>query len=303
MRTRSQKDTTQTRQSEKPDVNSRDDTAIKTTKKNDRKNREEVTISNTDVATAAKVSFQIPFKGKDKQIPCQMQGGDEGDKPALIFTHGAGGGLHNAATQDFASGFAETAPVLLFQGTMNLPNRIKAFENVIEHAESSGALGGRSMGARAAGTIAATNEETKAVVLVSYPLVGKGDDVRDDILLNIPKRVDVLFMIGSEDNMCPLDMLADVRAKMTARSWLVTVRGADHGMGVKKKDGESEAIRRRTGAVAAAWLQERDANKRSCSIYRDADAGQVVSGKWQKDDEVGKGNEDAEPEKKKRKVG
>ena len=258
--------------------------------------------------------FKVPFN--DKEIICEGRGvhrnRDAG--PSLIFTHGAGGGIATPATRDFARGFAEVAPVVCFQGTMNLQSRVKTFHAVIEHTKGNeAALGGRSLGARAA-VLSSQDHETKALVLVSYPLVGgKKGDVRDQILLDLPETVDVLFMTGSEDKMCDLQQLTSVTEKMNARCWIVTVQGADHGMSIKQKAG-IEALRRKTGAVAADWLKAHDEEGRFCSAEWDAERSEAVSSPWKKqaidaqntepvDD--GKGGDTAElkpPAKKKRKT-
>lgn len=86
--------------------------------------------------------FKVP--SGDKQIQCERRGKD--GKPDLIFTHGAGGGLSNAATKDFAEGFAELSPVVSFQGNMNLQGRVRSFQAVLENEDVQCALGGRSMG-------------------------------------------------------------------------------------------------------------------------------------------------------------
>lgn len=119
------------------------------------------------------------------------------------------------------------------------------------------------MGARAA-VIAASevleNEEVEdrdwievQLVLVSYPLKGPKDDLRDRILLMLPASVNVLFIIGDRDAMCPIDVLHTVRSKMTAKSQLVIVRGADHGMHVKPAKMERE-VGEETGRLAAEWV-------------------------------------------------
>lgn len=89
--------------------------------------------------------FQVPTKD-NKDIQCERRG--KAAKPSLIFTHGAGGGLSNAATKDFADGFAEKAAVVSFQGNMNLTGRMRSFQTVLEHEKitTDCALGGRSMG-------------------------------------------------------------------------------------------------------------------------------------------------------------
>jgi pimeloyl-ACP methyl ester carboxylesterase len=90
------------------------------------------------------------------------------------------------------------------------------------------------------------------LVLVSYPLKGP-KDTRDQILLDLPASVKILFVVGDRDSMCPLEMLDEVRSKMAAKSKLVIVKGADHGMHVKPAKLEKD-IGEHTGRVAADWV-------------------------------------------------
>jgi predicted alpha/beta-hydrolase family hydrolase len=181
--------------------------------------------------------------------------------PILIFTHGAGGTLSAPAVTNFCTGFSATLSVLVFQGSMNIGSRVKGFNVCIEHFRKEEGkrlvLGGRSMGARAA--VMAGSEMFKykekvelLLILVSYPLQGP-KDVRDQILLDLPASVRILFVVGDRDTMCPLDMLDGVRKKMNAKSQVVVVRGADHGMHVKPKKLERE-VGEETGRVAASWV-------------------------------------------------
>jgi pimeloyl-ACP methyl ester carboxylesterase len=101
-----------------------------------------------------------------------------------------------------------------------------------------------------------SEDEEKTVVglvLASYPLKGPKDDVRDQILLDLPGSVKVLFICGDRDAMCPLDMLNEVTSKMKAKSQLVIMRGADHGMHVKPASLEKE-YGEQTGKIAAEWV-------------------------------------------------
>jgi predicted alpha/beta-hydrolase family hydrolase len=143
---------------------------------------------------------------------------------------------------------------------MNLKSRVKGFRACIDEKkeERNGeklVLGGRSMGARAAVMAASEDEDGKVteLVLVSYPLKGPKGDVRDQILLNLPASVKVLFVIGDRDAMCPLDILEEVRSKMEAKSQLVIVRDTDHGMHVKPASSEKEHGEQ-TGRIAAQWV-------------------------------------------------
>jgi predicted alpha/beta-hydrolase family hydrolase len=236
--------------------------------------------------------LQIPFNGK--VVVCEKRGGTESgnDKVSLIFTHGAGGGIKNPATKDFVTGFASVVPhiAVCFQGTMNLKHRTRTFHAVVENQGAAVALGGRSMGARAAVITAAeckADERPEALILVSYPLSAGGQtpkkqhdgDPRKQILLDVPSDIDVLFVAGSEDNQCHLDELESVRKEMNARSWLLEVKGADHGMSLKTKDG-IQLVRLRTGALAAEWLEKRDDNMRYCVVAWDDSAKEIAFDGW-----------------------
>jgi predicted alpha/beta-hydrolase family hydrolase len=202
--------------------------------------------------------------------------------PALIFTHGAGGTLSADAVVNFCTGFSSSLPVLAFQGSMNLEARTKGFDACINELYSSQEtgykgkakeegiekrllLGGRSMGARAAVITAsdwlaernddAGDECSVQLVLISYPLQGPKDDLRDQILLDLPETVNILFIIGDRDAMCSLDLLNETKSKMSAKSQLVVVRGADHGMQVKPASMTKE-LGEETGRVAARWVEE-----------------------------------------------
>ncbi|CAJ2505160.1 Uu.00g125540.m01.CDS01 [Anthostomella pinea] len=245
--------------------------------------------------------FNIPFD--NKSIVCERRGGKEGDeKLSLIFTHGAGGGITSPATKDFADGFAEVGDIVTFKGAMNLQSRVKTYRAVTEYLDfdPAPALGGRSMGARAAAICATaiheedrdrdrktTKTKTKALVLVSFPLVGaKNKDSREQILLDIPAGIDVLFITGTRDSMCDAEHLAEVAVRMKASCWFVQVRDADHGMAWKGKD-SSEVMRRKTGAIAAGWLAEegRDATKRYGSVSWDEDAEDIDWSGWRENNE------------------
>lgn len=174
--------------------------------------------------------------------------------PALIVTHGAGGSLSSEAIANFSSGFAAHAPILCFQGNMNLNSRVKMYNAVIEDQSFSSCLGGRSMGARAA--VMAATSATERLVLVSYPL-HTGKETRDEILLKLAPSMKVIFVIGSRDSMCDLGRLEIVRGRMRCATWLVVVQEADHGMTVKPNKG-TEAVGKMTGEVVARWIDERN---------------------------------------------
>ena len=252
-----------------------------------------------------KATFEIP-RDSSKPIACELYSlsttttnNDKASAPSLIFTHGAGGTLSTPAVADFASGYASIAPLVCFQGNMNLKSRVGMFQEVMAHYEdedevSVSCLGGRSMGARAAVMAAAaatTTEEsalektkkktTKKLVLVSYPLQ-TAKEVRDQILLDISEEVEVLFVSGSRDAMCDLAKLDAVRNKMEAKTWRIVVKDADHGMTVKPKAGTKE-VGVAVGEVVARWVveeEERDDEAVEGMVSWDAEKGVAVWSGW-----------------------
>ncbi|KAF2227292.1 hypothetical protein BDZ85DRAFT_254054 [Elsinoe ampelina] len=231
-------------------------------------------------------TLKLPFN--DKFIICQRHlgprlNGDDARSTSLIFTHGAGGGIANPATAEFARGYATASPVLCFQGTMNLKNRVKCFNAVLENESSAIALGGRSMGARAA-TITATEHPNRiqALILVSFPMTSeRGGDSREDILLAIPESIDVLFITGDSDKMCHLPKLLEIRRKMTAKTWSLIVSGADHSMSLKQKRGVA-TMRAKTGQIAAEWLRQRSTGTEAIARWDD-ETSEVELSTWHGD--------------------
>jgi predicted alpha/beta-hydrolase family hydrolase len=227
-------------------------------------------------------SFRIPYS--DKIIQC-LRYNLSADSLGMIFTHGAGGTLDAPAMINFAAGFAASKALLYFQGSMNLKSRTEMFRAVIENQSWGEALGGRSMGARAAVMAAHGDYNVKALVLVSYPLKNNKGALRDQILLDLEEGVDVLFISGDRDEMCSLHELERVRQKMKAKSWLLVARGADHGMNMKPKKATDE-IGRLSGELAAKWLDERNMTWTDSTIGWDDENGTTFRPSWSLRQEV-----------------
>ena len=104
---------------------------------------------------------------------------------------------------------------------------------------------GKSMGGRV-GCHVALEESVAAVICLGYPLCGGGDctKLRDKVLraLSTP----VLFVQGTRDSLCPLELLNRVRAEMRAVNELYVVEGGDHSLLVTKSqlkmNGETQEI-------------------------------------------------------------
>src|SRR5438046_2872655 len=94
---------------------------------------------------------------------------------------------------------------------------------------------GKSMGGRI-GCHVSLEEKVSSVICLGYPLCAMGDrtKLRDQVLLDL--RTPILFVQGTRDPLCPLDLLEPVRNQMSAANFLHVVEGGDHSLVVRKKD-------------------------------------------------------------------
>jgi uncharacterized protein len=118
-----------------------------------------------------------------------------------------------------------------------LPKLIEAHRRALDalRAKQDGptVLAGKSMGGRV-GCHVALVDMVEAVICFGYPLCGSGDrsKLRDQVLLELKTRI--LFVQGTRDSLCPLELLQDVRKHMQAPSALYVVEGGDHSLMVAK---------------------------------------------------------------------
>lgn len=115
---------------------------------------------------------------------------------------------------------------------------------------------GKSMGGRI-GCHLALEEKVHGVICLGYPLCAMGDrsNLRDEVLLAL--RTPILFVQGTRDALCPVDLLAEVRSKMSAPNSLHLVEEGDHSLGVTKRqlkaanETQAEVDRRILEAIAS----------------------------------------------------
>jgi hypothetical protein len=95
-------------------------------------------------------------------------------------------------------------------------------------------LVGKSMGGRI-GCHVSLEEKLEGLVCLGYPLCAMGDrtKVRDEVLRAL--TTPILFVQGTRDALCPLDLLERVRAEMKAGNFLHVVEGGDHSLRVPKR--------------------------------------------------------------------
>jgi uncharacterized protein len=112
---------------------------------------------------------------------------------------------------------------------------------------------GKSMGGRV-GCHLALEEEVAAVICLGYPLCGGGNPgkMRAEVLLKL--AIPILFVQGTRDSLCPLDLLEGVREQMKAPNQLYIVEGGDHSLMVAK--GHLKATAQTQDAVEERILEK-----------------------------------------------
>ena len=104
---------------------------------------------------------------------------------------------------------------------------------------------GKSMGGRI-GCHVSLEEKVTALICLGYPLCAMGDrtKLRDKLaqMAETNKTVlrelqePILFVQGTRDPLCPLDLLNEVRKQMAAPNSLHLVEGGDHSLRLTKRE-------------------------------------------------------------------
>jgi uncharacterized protein len=78
-------------------------------------------------------------------------------------------------------------------------------------------------------------EKVDGLICLGFPLCAMGDrtKLRDEVLHQL--TTPILFVQGTRDSLCPLDLLERVRGEMTAANSLHVVEGGDHSLIVPKR--------------------------------------------------------------------
>jgi predicted alpha/beta-hydrolase family hydrolase len=176
----------------------------------------------------------------------------------ILLSHGAGAPSTSAWMIGWRERLASIAPTRAFDYPYMrerrktpdpLPKLVLAHREALTRAiaECGGpaVLAGKSMGSRVGCHVALEDSNVRALVCLGYPLAspGKRKAIRDEVLLGL--RVPILFVQGTRDSLCPLDLLAQVRTKMKAPNELHVVEGGDHSLIVSatklRASGETQA--------------------------------------------------------------
>ena len=205
----------------------------------------------------------------------------EGPAPQLpvILTHGAGGDAFGAGLAALAAGLAGAGhPVFRF----NLPYReagrgtppkaersVPAYRAAYADARRQvtgahrepWAAGGKSYGGRVASLAAAGGMDVAGLVFYGYPLHAPGREEAPRVQHWPDITVPCLFLEGTEDPFCNLDLLRTHLAELAGPATLHVVGGGDHSLRVKGSrapDGRSlseASVLAGLAPVVSAWLE------------------------------------------------
>ena len=164
----------------------------------------------------------------------------------ILFAPGAGAPSSHPWMQNWKQRLSEIGDVETFdydymrEGRKRpdrLPQLIAAHRKALEvarekHQPDSTVLIGKSMGGRV-GCHVSLEEKVDGLVCLGYPLCAMGDrtKLRDEGLRAL--TAPILFVQGTRDPLCPLDLLQTVRAEMKAPNFLHVVDGGDHSLRVR----------------------------------------------------------------------
>ena len=167
-------------------------------------------------------------------------------KPLFLFAHGAGALSSHPWMVRWAESLKATGEVVSFdypylaEGRKRPDPLLKlieahraALEKVRRSHPSPVVLIGKSTGGRV-GCHVALQEAVPAVVCRGYPLCGGGDrtKLRDKVLREL--STPILFVQGTRDSLCLLEVLARVCGEMGAVNELQVVEGGDRSLLVTK---------------------------------------------------------------------
>ncbi|HYJ07339.1 MAG TPA: alpha/beta fold hydrolase [Chthoniobacterales bacterium] len=169
-------------------------------------------------------------------------------KPLFLFTPGAGAPSSHPWMQRWKERLSALGDVVTFdypymQERRKRPDPLpqliaahrQALTDALHGSDRPAFLIGKSMGGRV-GCHVALKEAVAGVICFGYPLCGGGDPtkLRDKVLREL--LTPILFVQGTRDSLCPLELLQSVISEMQALHFLHVVEGGDHSLMVLKRE-------------------------------------------------------------------
>ena len=190
----------------------------------------------------------------------------------VVLAHGAGTDMTNPQLVAIADALAEAGFATL---RFNFPYKERkgrapdpaavlegCYRAVLEQVRQDPALrarrlviGGRSMGGRMASHLAAAGEAIDGLLFLGYPLHPAGQPERLRIAHLDRITVPMLFLTGTRDALCRLDLLRPVLARLPGAT-LHLIEDGDHSFAVRVRSGrDAAAVRREIVGASVDWLR------------------------------------------------
>ena len=201
------------------------------------------------------VALERPGGGSDTLVIIAHGAGSTMEYPALkalqgfLVENGIAAARFNFAYAEAGKKRPDRAPLL--EATW------RAVADALRESESPRrlVLCGRSMGGRIASRIAADGYPCDGLVLLAYPLhpAGKPERLRSEHLPRIDAPM--LFVQGTRDALCGLELLGPVLARLP-RAELHVVEGGDHSFKVLKRSGRTaDEVTAEIDETVLAWVK------------------------------------------------
>lgn len=192
-----------------------------------------------------------------------------GGVPVLVLAHGAGSDMDHPSLVGLAEAVAAAEiAVVRFDfpyrvAGRRIPDRMPAlvasWGAVVDHAREALAppwiaIGGRSMGGRAASHLVASGVPVRGLVFLSFPLhpAGRPGTERAAHLAGID--VPMLFVQGTRDALARWDLLEPL-VRSLPRATLHAIADADHSLAVPKRRRAPGLVVAEIHATVVAWLR------------------------------------------------
>jgi hypothetical protein len=192
----------------------------------------------------------------ERTVAWTMDGESDG-RPVVVLAHGAGAPMTHPFMEGTCQGLLERDMCVVrfhfpYMERMVREDRrlppdrspvlLGAWEGVLERTDVGGGplvLAGKSMGGRMASMLLAEGRAPATVVgavYLGYPLhpPGRPEEIRSDHLGDV--GVPQLFISGSKDRLCDLDLLRQALAPLGDRAETWIVEGANHSLAVNRRE-------------------------------------------------------------------
>ncbi|XP_042351184.1 testis-expressed protein 30 isoform X2 [Plectropomus leopardus] len=223
----------------------------------------------------AEDTLKVPFGTKYLEAALCLPASVTDVHTAVILTHGAGGDMNFRHLLSLAHALASHGFLCLrftCKG-LNLGYRVKAYRAVWDYLNSLKKftikhifVGGRSMGCRAAAALARqlsdeSEDAVQGVICLSFPLHPPGQthahQQRSEDLRGLPEHMPVLFVSGTEDNMCDRDLFEGMVQEMKAPAEVFWLTGGSHGLTVKGRSEDS--VLDEVNSQVITWMSKQGA--------------------------------------------